>query len=209
MTPQDSTSLIKASASSLTNSGFNEEHRKTRRLQTHLDPLCLCTKNNLNKRFFSRVRTIKCLFEEMETTVLSQRAEIPAVFALDHAPVPDLPPHINIKVCPLKERLGKYILELSVTSLSRHQLEDDKTERQQRFSRLRMRSWNLRTKAPTMVNVTELPGSSGAELGTVTSSCFQCEMLLYYGFSGHERSTLCCSWSLMLGFSQAGDKCVC
>lgn len=47
------------------------------------------------------------------------------VFTFEHAPVLDIPPQINIKVCVLKEMLGKYILKLSVTSLSRHQLEDE------------------------------------------------------------------------------------
>lgn len=56
--------------------------------------------------------------------MFSQRAKIPVVFTFEHAPVLDIPPQINIKVCVLKEMLGKYILKLSVTSLSRHQLED-------------------------------------------------------------------------------------
>lgn len=60
--------------------------------------------------------------------MFSQRAEIPAVFSLDHAPVLNIPPQIHIKVCLLKEMLGKYILKRSVTSLSRHQLEEEKEE---------------------------------------------------------------------------------
>ena len=63
--------------------------------------------------------------------MFSQRAEIPAVFSLDHAPVLNIPPQIHIKVCLLKEMLGKYILKLSVTSLACHQLEEDKDEAEQ------------------------------------------------------------------------------
>lgn len=50
--------------------------------------------------------------------MFSQRAEIPAVFSLDHAPALSVPPQIHIKVSPLKETLAKYICERSVASLS-------------------------------------------------------------------------------------------
>lgn len=58
--------------------------------------------------------------------MFSQRAKILVVFTLDHALVMNIPPQINIKVCLLKEMLGKYILKLSVISLSCHQLEEKK-----------------------------------------------------------------------------------
>lgn len=72
---------------------------------------------------------MKCLFEEMwEHGVFSQRAAIPAVLSLDHAPALSIPPQIHIKVCLQKEMLGKYILKRSVTSLSRHQLEEEEED---------------------------------------------------------------------------------
>lgn len=50
------------------------------------------------------------------------------VFSLDHAPVLSSPPQVHIKVRLLKETLRKYILKLSVTSLSCHQLDEEEEE---------------------------------------------------------------------------------
>lgn len=100
----------------------------TESLLRHLQVFCVSaskiTATTTTKKLFPTpppqlVKTPKCLFEEMwERIVFSQRAEIPAVFPFDHAPVPSIPPQIHIKVSPPKETLAKYILKRSVASLS-------------------------------------------------------------------------------------------
>lgn len=85
--------------------------------------------------------------------MFSQRAEIPAVFTFDHAPALNIPPQIHIKVCLLKEMLGKYILKLSVTSLSRHQLEEEKEEEEEEEEFLQISPCNLRHKPASMFNL--------------------------------------------------------
>lgn len=104
--------------------------------------------------FFFQVRTMKCLFEEMwDRSVFSQRAEIPAVFSLDHAPVLSIPPQIHIKVRLLKEALGKYILKLSVTSLSRHQLEAEREEEGRVSHRHPSLNVNMQTQPQTRAHI--------------------------------------------------------
>lgn len=93
--------------------------------QRHLKVLCVSASRITSKTkvFISlsplRSGPLSVYLRRCETaSVFSQRAEIPAVFSLDHAPVLNIPPQIHIKVCLLKEMLGKYILKLSVTSLA-------------------------------------------------------------------------------------------
>lgn len=65
--------------------------------------------------YFKRCKSWACFLKEQKILV---------VFTLEHVPLLNISPQINIKVCLQEEMLGKYILKPSVISLSCHQLDD-------------------------------------------------------------------------------------